>query len=100
MDAPVHRLLALVNEPAIDETPERARDSGLIPEVHGQVRLVPRPQDTQALELRRHRADEALRIGAARAAEVGGRHVPLPGAKLAIDLELDRQAVAVEADHV
>ena len=47
-----------------------------------------------------HRADEALGVGAAGAAEIGDRHLALLRAELAIDLQLDRQAMAVVADDV
>src|SRR5438270_687439 len=74
VDAPVDRLLALIYEPLLDEFPERARDRRLIPEVHRQVRFVPGAEDAEPLELRGHRADEALRIRPARATKIGGRH--------------------------
>ena len=100
VDAPVHRLLALVNQILLDEPAERARDRRLVPEVHRQVRRVPRGEDTQPPELLGHRADVALGVRAAGAAEIGDRHVALLRSQLAIDLQLDRQAVAVVADEV
>jgi hypothetical protein len=71
VDAPVHRLLALVHNPALDELAEGARDVRLVPELHGQVRLIPLTGDGEALELLRHDVDEALGVGAAGAADVG-----------------------------
>ena len=53
MNAPVHRLLALVDEPLFDEPAERARDRRLILEVHRQVRVVPGAEDAEALKLLR-----------------------------------------------
>ena len=100
VDAPVHRLLALVDQALLDEPAERARDRRLVLEVHRQVRRVPRAEDAEPLELLGHRADEALGVRAAGAAEVGDRHLALLRAELAIDLQLDRQAVAVVADDV
>jgi hypothetical protein len=100
MDAPVDRLLAFVDEPLLDEPSEGARDRRLIAEVHGQVRLIPGAENSEALELLAHDADVALGVRTARAAEVGDRHVALLRTELAIDFELDRQAVAVVADDV
>ena len=100
VDAPVHRLLAFVDEILRDEAAERARDRRLVLEVHRQVRRVPGAEDAEALELLAHRADEALRVRAARAAEIGDRHLTLLRTELAIDLQLDRQPVAVVADDV
>ena len=98
VDAPVDRLLALVDEPLLDELAERARD----------VRLVPRssssgsgasqsPKTISRLNSRGHDVDEPLGVRAAGAADVGDRHVALLRSELAIDLQLDRQAVAVVA---
>ena len=100
MNAPVHRLLALVDESLLDELPERPRDRRLVLEVHRQVGVLPVAEDPEALELLRHHADVALGVGAAGAAEIGDAHLALLRPELAIDLQLDRQAVAVVARHV
>ncbi len=41
VNAPVHRLLALVDQPLLDEPAERPRDGGLVAEIHRQVRARP-----------------------------------------------------------
>ena len=92
--------LPFVDEPLLDEAAERARDRRLILEVHRQVRIVPRAENAEPLELLGHRADEALGVRAARAAEVRDRHLALLRAELAIDLQLDRQSMTVVAHHV
>ena len=97
VDAPVHRLLALVDQALLDEPAQRAHDVGLVAVVHRQVGVVPFAHHAQALELVGHHADEALGVGAAGAADVGARHLALLRAQLAIDAQLDRQAVAVVA---
>ena len=97
VDAPVNRLLAFVDESALHEFSERPRDCRLVPEIHRQIRVRPVAQNPEPLKLLRHRGDEALRVRAARSAEFGHRHVALLRAQLAIDLQLDRQAVAVVA---
>jgi hypothetical protein len=100
VDAPMDGLLALVDEALVDEFPQGARDRGLIAEVHRQVGMFPVAEDRQTLELGRHDADEPLGVGAAGAAEIGHGHVALLRPKLAVDLQLDRQAVAVVARHI
>ena len=100
MDAPVHRLLALVDQPLLDETPERARDCRLIPVVHRQIRLIPGAENAKPLELLRHRSYEPLGVRAARATELGHAHVALLGPQFLVDLQFDRQAVTVVAHDV
>ena len=48
VDAPVDRLLALVDEPALDELAQRARDRRLVIEVHRQVGVLPVAEDARA----------------------------------------------------
>ncbi len=100
MNAPVDRLLALVHEPLLDELPERPRDRGLVAEVHRQVEVIPVAEHAEALELLAHHPDEARRVVAAGPPEVRQRHVALLRAELAIDVQLDRQPVAVVSEHV
>ena len=97
MDAPVHWLLAFVDEPLLDEFSQRARNRRLISEIHRQIGIRPVAENPQALELRGHCADEPLGVRATRAAEFGDRHVALLRAELAVDLQLDWQPVAVVA---
>jgi hypothetical protein len=59
--------------------------SAWIAEVHRQVRVVPVAEHAEPLELVGHDADEALGVGAARAPDVGARHVLLLRPELAID---------------
>ena len=62
--------------------------------------MLPVAEDPEPLKLFGHHADEALRVGAAGSSHVGERHLPLPRAELAIDLQLDRQPMAVVSRHV
>ena len=62
--------------------------------------MLPVAEDAEPLEFLGHDADEALGVGAAGAAEVRHAHLALLRAELAVDLQLDRQAVAVVAGHV
>ena len=100
VDAPVDRLLALVDQPLLDEPAERAHDRRLIAEVHREVRVRPVAENAEPLKLRAHRAHEAPGVRPARAAEIGDRHLALLRAELAVHLQLDRQAVTVESGLV
>ena len=100
VDAPVDRFLALVDEPLLDEAAQRARDRRLVPEVHRHVGMRPIAEDAEPLEFPGHDADEALRVGAAGAAKVRHAHLALLRSELAIDFQLDRQAVAVVPGNV
>ena len=100
MDAPVDRLLAFVDESSLDELAQRPRDGRLVAIVHRQVEVIPVAEHTQPLELAAHDVDETRGIGTARAPEISQRHLALFRAELAIDLQLDRQPVAVIAEHV
>src|SRR5215208_518588 len=99
MDTPMDRLLALVHKSAVHETAQCPGDCRLVPEVHRHVRMPPLAEDRETLKFLGHHPDEPLGIGTARAAYVGERHVPLPGTKLAVDLQLDGQAMAVIPGH-
>ena len=86
--------------PCSTNRPERAHDRRLVAGLHRQVGLVPRAEDAEALEVLAHDVDVLRGVGPALAAEVGDRHLPLLRAELAVDLQLDRQAVAIPARHV
>ena len=100
MDAPVHRLLALVDKLLLDELTERAYDVRLVPERHRQVRVVPLAKHAEALELLGHDADEFFGVRAARAADICARHLALLRSELAIDFQFDRQSMTVVTRHV
>ena len=58
------------------------------------------PNTPEPLELLGHDADEPLGVRAAGPAEIGRRHLALLRAELAVDFQLDGQAVAVVARDV
>jgi hypothetical protein len=62
--------------------------------------MLPVAEDAETLELHVHHVDEAGGVGAARAPEIGQRHVAFLRAELAVDLQLNRQSVTVVAEHV
>ncbi len=100
LDAPVHRLEALVHVAAIQEIHERAGDHGLILRAHREIRIFPAAQHAQALEILPLDVDILLRVLAAGAADLHRRHLRLLRPELVIDLDLDGQAVAIPARNV
>ena len=100
VNAPVNRLLSLVDESLLDEAAERADDVRLVARLHRDVRMFPFAEDDETLEFFGHQRHEALRVGGARAAEIGARHLALLRTELAVDLQLDRQPVTVVTRHV
>jgi hypothetical protein len=100
VDAPVDRLLALVDHALLDERSQSPDDGGLIREVHRQVGVRPVAEHAQPLEARPLEVDEPFGVGPARATEFGHAHLALLRTQLAIDLQLDRQTVTVPARHV
>ena len=92
---PVDGFLALVDQPALDESGERAQDFGLVGGVERQVGMVPVAEDAQAFELAALDVDELARQFLRAAADFHRRQ-PLV---LLDDLELDGQPVAIPAGH-
>jgi hypothetical protein len=102
----VHGLEALVHETAPDETSELPCDGRLIGRGHGQVRIVPVAEDTQALELFALDVDELGGVLATAPPLLDGIHGPAHvharrvEAELHVHLVLDGQSVAVPPWHV
>src|SRR5581483_5985605 len=82
------------------EAEEGFGDAGLVGKVHRGVRVIPAAEDAEALELRALQVDVFLRVLAAGLADLEGVELQLAAAKLLVDLDLDRQAVAVPARNV
>ena len=99
-DAPVDGLLRFVDEVLVEEGRELPDDRRLIPGLHGQIRMLPLAHDAETLELLALDRDEALRVAAAFAPELEGAHPGLLRSEIAIDLQLDGQAVTVPARQV
>ena len=100
VDAPMHRLVALVDMAVGQDHPQGADDVGLESEVHGQVGIRPVPQHPQALEVAALAVHLAGGISAAGLTEGGGADLGAGLALLLFHLELDGQAMAVPARHV
>jgi hypothetical protein len=61
-DAPVDRFFAPVHAPVEGKSPEFPYDRCLISVIHGEIRIVPLSQNTEAFELLSLDVDELLRI--------------------------------------
>ena len=99
-DAPVDRLLGLVDEALLGEGGELADDRRLVGRGHRQVGVLPLPEDPEPLELRALDAHELLGVRSAGLTEGQRRHLALLRPEVPVHLQLDRQAVAVPAGPV
>ena len=97
---PVHRLGALADMAICGDAPQRADDVGLLGEIHRQVGIVPVTEHTQSLEVDTLPVDLLHRVVAARLAELRCTDLVARLADLLLDLQLDRQAMAVPTGHV
>ncbi len=99
--APVHRLLAAIEIAARRDFRELADLGRLVGEVHREIWRRPVAEDAEALELVLLDRHETGRVVAAEAADLELRERRLLLlAETLLDLELDRQPVAVPAGHV
>jgi len=100
VDAPVDRLLPLVDHALFDEPGQRAHDRRLVPVAHGEVGLGPLAHDPQPLEVGALHVHEAGGEVAAGPPEIADGHLALLRAQLAVHPQLDREAVAIPPGHV
>ncbi len=100
VQAPVHGLVALVEVPVADDLREGAQLLRLVARVHREVGLVPVAHHAEADEVAPLHIHLLGRVIAALLAErLGVEQLGLLAARL-LDLQFDRQAVAVPARHV
>ena len=100
VDAPVDGLLALVHHALLDERAERADDRRLVPVVHRQVGLGPEAEHAETLELLALDPHVLVGVPAAGPTKIRDAHVALFRPELAVDLQLNRQAVTIPSRHV
>ena len=100
VDAPVDRLETAVDEAFLQEAVERLQSPCLVGAGHGFVGCLPAAEAADALKLFGLQVNVLLGVGAAGIQNRGSRHLQLFTAKFFVDLNLDRQAVAVEARNV
>ena len=99
-DAPVHRLVPAVDAAGGEALPEFADDRGLVGVGHRQVGGVPVAENAEPLELGPLDVDEPLGVLPALLAELGGAEFLLLRSERLVDLEFDREAVAVPSRNV
>ena len=100
VDAPVDRLESAIDESLFKEAVEGLEGAGFVVAGHGLVGLVPAAEASDAFKLRGLQVNVLLRVGAAGSEHLRNRHFELFAAELLVDLDLDGQAVAVEAGNV
>ena len=100
VDAPPHRLQALVHHPFFQEGIEVLDDLGLVPRRHRRVGVREISKHSQPLELIALRLHPLRGILAAGLANLKRVHLELFAAQLLVHLVFNRQAVAVPARHV
>gem|GEM_PF-2438119 len=100
VDAPVHRLAALVDVAALKDARERAHDIRLEAVIHGEIRVIPGAEHAQALEVGALAVHLPGGVVAAGVAELGRADLLSGLALFALHLQLDGQAVAVPARHI
>ena len=79
VNAPVDRFKPFVNVAFVEEIDESARDHRLIGRLHREVRIVPAPENSQALEILPLQIDPLLGVFPADPAHLGRRHLRLFG---------------------
>ena len=100
-DAPIHRLLATIDEALRDKVGEEAQLIGLVFLVEREVGVLPVAEDAEAFELGALEVDVFAGVGIAGGADGSGVARGVAGlAHVLRDLELDGQAVAVPAGDV
>src|SRR4029077_18487100 len=100
VQAPVHRLHALVECAVLDDAAEGAQLLRLVLRRHGEIRSLPVPEYPQALEVAALQLDLLLRVSATGGPESAHVELAARAAVLLLDLQLDRQAVAVPARDI
>ena len=100
-DAPIHRLLAAIDEALLHDVREQAEFVRLVFLAERDVRIFPVAKHAEALELRALDVEILERIRLARLANRGGVGAGVAGlAHLLRDLEFDGQTVAIPARDV
>ena len=99
-DAPIHRLQTAIDVTLLVEIQKRAGDRSLIARIHGQIRPVPLPQDSQTLEFDLVLLNKPRGELPAHAAKFRRRHFAGLAAQFFFNFRLDGQAVAIPTWNV
>ena len=100
VDAPIDRLQSLIDKILLEEVIKCLDNLRFVLVRHGEVRVIPASEHSNALELGPLQINILLRVLAAGAAHRDRIHFQLLAAKLLIYFDLDRQAVAVPAWYI
>ena len=100
MHAPINRAQTFVDESVFVEREECVQHYGLVAGVHSGVWLIESSKDSDALELLALEVEIFLRVLAAFGTDVERAHLKLLAAEFFINLDLDRETVAVPARDV
>jgi hypothetical protein len=100
VDAPVNRLQSAIDEALLQKSVEGLKRPRFVIASHRFIRVVPAAEDAEPLELRGLQVDVLLRVLATGVEECGRRQLQFLAAQLLVNLDLDGQAVAVEAGDV
>ena len=96
----MNRLAPLVEAVPLGKTGQFARRGSFVVGGHRQVRVLPVAEDAETLELLALDFDPFLGVSPALLADLGLAHLALSLAEFLVDLQFDRQTVAVPARHV
>ena len=98
--APVNRLAPAIDITLREEGEKRLGDNRLILGVHRQVGFLPFSKDAQALEAVSLEVHEFFGVAPARLPDLDRAHLRLAGPELLLNIDLDRQPVAVPAGQI
>ena len=100
VEAPMHRAQAAIHVAVLDHLAQHADFRGVVLGRHGEIRVEPVADTSEAPEIRALQIDPLLRFGAAHLAQLElGRRARLVAAEVARHLVFDRHAVTVPSRH-
>ncbi len=100
VNAPIDRLESAIDKPLLKKAVKRLESSRFIVARHGHVGLIPPAEASDSLKLCSLQVNILLRIGATCIQYCRNGHLQLFTAELLVNLDLDRQAVAVVTGNV
>ena len=86
--------------PLLKNPPECTDDVGLLGEIHGQIRVFPVTQHTETFEIGALLVHLGHGVITAGLTELTGTHLVTRLANLFLDLQFDRQSMAIPARHI
>src|SRR6266571_43981 len=99
IDAPIDRLAAAIDVTLLHEIEKRACDGGLIVRAHGQIGIVPPPENPEPLEISLVLLNVARGELPAELSKLRGRHLPF-STQLFFHLRFNREPMAIPPRNV